>query len=259
MDWQIIILVLVAFGASLLTFFSGFGLGTLLTPVFLLFFPLPLAIALTAVVHLLNNVLKFFLVGKSVNLSAFLRFGIPSILGVIPGVFFLGQLDSLTPFYSYSIGSRTLHLEWINMCIGVLMILFAGFEIKKASGPKPSNMKLTLGGLASGFFGGISGHQGALRTAFLIRMGLSKESFIATGIAIALAVDLMRIPLYYNTWNKHLEIESMNTLFIALGAAFAGAVLGKQWLHKTTLRAVQKFVGIALVIFGVLLISGVIG
>jgi len=37
---------------------SGFGLGTLLLPVFALFFPLPVAIAATALVHLANNFFK---------------------------------------------------------------------------------------------------------------------------------------------------------------------------------------------------------
>jgi acyl-CoA reductase-like NAD-dependent aldehyde dehydrogenase len=41
---------------------------------------------------------------------------------------------------------------------------------------------LPVGGLLSGFFGGLSGHQGALRSVFLLRAGLTKESFIATGV-----------------------------------------------------------------------------
>ena len=41
--------------ASGLTFFSGFGLGTLLLPAFAPFFPVDRAIALTAAVHFLNG------------------------------------------------------------------------------------------------------------------------------------------------------------------------------------------------------------
>lgn len=55
---EILLIAVVAAGASLLTFFSGFGLGTMLLPVFLLFFPVDLAIAMTAVVHFLNNIFK---------------------------------------------------------------------------------------------------------------------------------------------------------------------------------------------------------
>lgn len=53
-----LIICSVAFVASGLTFFSGFGLGTLLLPAFALFFTVEKAIALTAVVHFLNGLFK---------------------------------------------------------------------------------------------------------------------------------------------------------------------------------------------------------
>jgi len=48
-----------------LTLFSGFGLGTLLMPVFALIFPVEVAVLATAVVHGANNILKITLVGAS--------------------------------------------------------------------------------------------------------------------------------------------------------------------------------------------------
>jgi uncharacterized membrane protein YfcA len=53
--------------ASALTLFSGFGLGTLLMPVVALFFPLDLAIAMTAMVHLANNLFKIGLLGRKAD------------------------------------------------------------------------------------------------------------------------------------------------------------------------------------------------
>ena len=50
MEASLVTIPLVAMGASLLTFISGFGLGTLLLPVFAVFFPLEVAILLTAIV-----------------------------------------------------------------------------------------------------------------------------------------------------------------------------------------------------------------
>ena len=41
----------VALCVSGLTMYSGFGLGTLLMPVFALFFPIEVAVAATAIVH----------------------------------------------------------------------------------------------------------------------------------------------------------------------------------------------------------------
>ena len=55
---SVILICAVALAASCLTFFSGFGLGTILMPVFAIFFPLEIAIALTAVVHFLNNIFR---------------------------------------------------------------------------------------------------------------------------------------------------------------------------------------------------------
>lgn len=62
---EIIIISLAAFFTAVLTFFSGFGLGTILTPVFVLFFPIDVAIALTGVVHFSNNLFKIALVGRN--------------------------------------------------------------------------------------------------------------------------------------------------------------------------------------------------
>ena len=70
----------IAFGASLLTFFTGFGLGTLLLPAFAAFFAAEIAVALTAVVHFLNSLFKLLLVGRWANWSIAARFGIPGQL-----------------------------------------------------------------------------------------------------------------------------------------------------------------------------------
>ena len=53
-----------ALAASMISLFSGFGLATLVMPVFAVFFPIPVAVASTAVVHVLNNLFKLVLLGK---------------------------------------------------------------------------------------------------------------------------------------------------------------------------------------------------
>ena len=77
---EIISVVAAAFIASMLTFFSGFGLGTILLPVFAIFFPVDVAIALTGLVHFANSLFKITLVGKNADKQVLLRFGIPAIL-----------------------------------------------------------------------------------------------------------------------------------------------------------------------------------
>ena len=75
----------VALLVSGLTLYSGFGLGTLLMPVFALFFPVSVAVAATAVVHLLNNLFKVVLVGRRADWTVVARFGLPAALAAFVG------------------------------------------------------------------------------------------------------------------------------------------------------------------------------
>lgn len=76
-----LVIVAAAFAASLLTLFSGFGLGTLLTPVVAIFFPVAVAVALTAFVHLLNSLFKLTVLWRKVDWPVTLRFGVPVASG----------------------------------------------------------------------------------------------------------------------------------------------------------------------------------
>jgi uncharacterized membrane protein YfcA len=256
MDYVIIIVV--AFGASMLTFFSGFGLGTLLTPAFLLFFPLPIAISLTAAVHFLNNSFKFALIGKHVDKKTLLGFGIPAIIGVFPGVYLLSFLDNIDTILNYSLFSNEYTISWLGVIMGLLMIFFALNEFSKIKPSKPSKVALAGGGFLSGFFGGLSGHQGALRSSFLIRLNLSKEAFVATGVAISLFVDITRIPMYFSSWMSELDSSQWLLVVLAVVPAFIGAYFGKKWLKKTSILFVRRTVGWMLIIFGILLIGGIL-
>ena len=71
---EILIISIVAFVAALLTFFSGFGLGTILTPVMLIFFPPEIAISLTGIVHFCNNIFKLSIIGKQFNKEVLIKF-----------------------------------------------------------------------------------------------------------------------------------------------------------------------------------------
>lgn len=82
---ELFIIGVVALLASTLTLFSGFGLGTVLTPVFVLFFPVPLAVAATAIVHFANNLFKFALLAKQADWAVVMRFGIPAAIAALVG------------------------------------------------------------------------------------------------------------------------------------------------------------------------------
>ena len=81
---------------------------------------------------------------------------------------------------------------------------------------------MPLGGLVSGFFGGLSGMQGALRSAFLSRAGLTKEAFIATGVVIACLIDFSRLAIYSAALARESAHFNYGLLAAAVLAAFAG-------------------------------------
>ena len=252
---EIAIISAVAFLGSMLTFFSGFGLGTLLLPVFALFFPVEVAIALTGGVHLLNNLFKMTLVGRHAVWKVVLRFGVPAIIGALIGASLLMQVAASTPLFSYTIGTHLCEVTLVKLVVALLMFFFALIEIlpfyKKL---EFADNKLILGGALSGFFGGLSGHQGALRSAFLIKCGLTKEQFIATGVMIASVIDISRISIYFTRFSKIGIEENAFLLIAAVGSAFVGAIAGKKLLKKITIEFLHVSVSVL-----IMLLSGIIG
>ena len=254
---SILLISAVALLASGLTFFSGFGLGTLLLPAFALFMPVDQAVALTAVVHFLNSIYKVILVGRFIDPHTVLRFGLPAIVSAVAGAWVLGRLTEIHPLLEYDALGRHFVITPVKLAIGLLLFVFALLELI----PATSSMSfaphwMPVGGLLSGFFGGLSGMQGALRSAFLIRAGLGKEAFVATGAAIACLVDLSRLGIYANRLPAVADSLNLPLLLTAVVAALIGATLGRIYLHKVKLLAVQQIVAVMLLLVAGCLVSG---
>jgi uncharacterized membrane protein YfcA len=258
-----VIICIVAIIVSALTLFSGFGLGTLLMPAFALFFPLPIAIAATAVVHLANNIFKAILVGKKADWHAVLRFALPGAAAAILGAWILTLVSGIPTLFIYSIGSSKYEIDIIKLVIGFLIIVFAFLDLIPRMEKLSFDRKyLPLGGAISGFFGGLSGIQGALRSAFLIKAGLDKDAFIGTGTVSAVIVDIARLLVYgvsfYTLKFTAIPKDTYGLIAAAIIAAFAGSFIGARLVKKVTLRAIQIIVGIMLLLVGIGMISGLI-
>lgn len=130
-----LIICLAAFLASGLTLFSGFGLGTLLLPVMVLFFPVDLAIALTAVVHALNNGFKCWLLGRYADRAVVLKFGLPAILAALLGARVLLYLSDLQPLLHYQVLGREAYIMPVKLVVAVLMVVFALLELAPRRAP----------------------------------------------------------------------------------------------------------------------------
>jgi len=254
---ELLLISLAAFVVAILTFFSGFGLGTLLTPVFMVFFPVDLAIALTGVVHLFNNLFKVALVGRDADREVALRFGIPAIVAALVGAWLLVYLSDLPALFSYSAFGREFTVYPMKFLVSVLLLGFAVMDLHPATQKLAFGKdKLPLGGALSGFFGGLSGNQGALRSAFLIKAGLSKAAFVGTAVVVSTLVDLTRLGVYATRFleaglEQHIALVASATL-----AGIAGAYVGNRLLKKVTLLTVQRIVAVMLIGMSVALGAG---
>ena len=135
--------------------------------------------------------------------------------------------------------------------IGIFLIILPILTVsEKWTGYKIPEANDRIGGFGSGFMGGLSGHQGALRAMFLSRRLTNKMSFAATASVLALCVDLTRIPiyLYYRPDEilEHLQLTGMLVI-----SAVIGVRVGKKWLLKWKNKTIQNGIMLGIVASGI--------
>lgn len=260
---DIAIIAIVAALASALTLYSGFGLGTILLPAFALFFPAPVAVAATAVVHLLNSLFKGTLLWRRADWAILLKFGVPAVPAAVAGAWLLARLGDTLRLFEWSAFGRSFGPTGAGLTIGLLMILFAALELQRWFQELEAPPRLMpLGGAVTGFFGGLTGQQGALRSMFLLRSGLSAQQFIATGVMIAILVDLSRLATYAASFAAAgLNPAGREGLLVIVGtlSAFAGAYVATRHLEKITIGTVRYSVAALMLAIGGALATGVLG
>ena len=254
-----------ALAAAGLTLLSGFGLGTLLLPAFALFFPVAVAVAATAVVHLANNLFKLALLARHADRSVVIVFGPPAALAALGGAALLNTMATLPALARWTLDGRPHEVTPVKLVIAALMVAFAVLDLVPALERMTLPRRwLPLGAAFSGFFGGLSGHQGALRAAFLTKLGLDAKAFVATGTVIAVLVDVARLATYSagfvsRDFGGVLAARGGWTLVgAATAAAFVGSFAGARLLPKVTMRAIRWLVGVLLVLLAAALAAGVV-
>lgn len=257
------VIAIVAAFASALTLYSGFGLGTILLPAFALFFPVPVAVAATGVVHLLNNLFKGTLLRKRADWPTVLKFGLPAIPAAVVGAWLLAILGDTPRLFEWTAWGRTFGPTGAGLMVGLLMILFGALELQRWFHELRAPPRLIpLGGIATGFFGGLTGQQGAFRSIFLLRSGLPAERFIATGVMIAILVDLSRLTTYAASFTAAgLNPAGREGLLVLVGtvSAFAGAYVATRYLDKITIGTVRYSVAALMLMIGAALAVGILG
>ncbi|MDP2277673.1 MAG: sulfite exporter TauE/SafE family protein [Nitrospirota bacterium] len=234
---NILIPVIAAFLAASLTLMTGFGLGTILTPVFLIFYDVKIAILIVAVVHLSNNLLKLSLFRSYVSLDILKRFGALTLIGAFTGAFLQGKMDSSA----------------VKILLGIALILLGLKEVTGLGEKLRLPQKIDfIGGFLSGLLGGFVGNQGAIRSAYLLNYNIPKETFVATAAIIAFVVDVTRIPVYIFN-QRNVISDNLLLLSVTTASAFAGTFAGKKFLKNISLKAFKTYVAAMVAIIGILL------
>jgi uncharacterized membrane protein YfcA len=214
---------------------AGFGVGSLLTPLLIPTFGGRAAVALVALPHAIATASRLWHMRRDIAWSALTGFGTASAAGGLAGALLFTRVEGPV---------LILVLAALLVVVGMLQLTGQASRLRMDPAWAPA------AGAASGLFGGLVGNQGGLRSAGLLSLGLTARPFVATGAAIALLVDLVRVPIYIVSDGATLvdawRIGVAATLGVVIGT-FAGTRLLLH-LSETTFRRV---VGVSLVGLGV--------
>ena len=239
MDLTLVVFSLAAtFFAAALTVPAGFGLATMITPVVFLWLDPHEAVAVVGIVHGSHNAWKLKVLRESVDFEAVKRYGWAMVLGALIGAALNTAVEA----------------DPLLLIVGIALVILPLLSISEAW----TNFRLPeaedrIGGFGSGFFGGLTGHQGALRAMFLQKRLPDKSEYAATAAVLALVVDMTRVPVYVALEGWQILDAGWLILGLVL-AAVMGVQLGKRWLKKWKSDAIRNGILVAIVASGALYI-----
>jgi hypothetical protein len=220
---------------------AGFGIGSVLTPALAVSIGTKAAVAVVAVPHLIATTLRLWGLRRSIDWAVLRSFGLASAFGG-----FIGAV-------AHDLFSGPI----LATILGVLLVFAGVSELTGfARRMRFEGESSIVAGALSGLFGGLVGNQGGIRSAALLRFGLSREALVATATASALLVDFARIPIYAATSGG--EIASRLPTVIALTAgAVIGTILGAPILRRLPELVFRRLLALLLIALGAMLIVGI--
>jgi len=229
---------LVAVLAGAVASVAGFGIGSLLTPVLAWRIGAKLAVAVVALPHVAGTALRFWMLRTHVDRRLLWTFGVASaVCGFIGAV-----------LHAYLTGSI------LARVFGGILILagistLSGLTQRLNFGP----VAAWIAGAISGIFGGLVGSQGTIRSAALLGFRVARDAFVATATAIALLVDLGRVPVYLAT-QRHAIAQQWLAIVIGVLGVLLGTIFGAALLRRIPQRVFRAVVGVLVVAVGIYMI-----
>jgi uncharacterized membrane protein YfcA len=229
------ILGLAALLAGAIASVSGFGIGSILTPLLARQTGMKLAVATVSIAHLAGTALRFWRLRKYVDRATLKSFGLFSAVGGLAGAL-LNAASS----------NRALEIT-----LGVLLV-FAGLTgvTGMASHMQFGRRAAWVAGALSGLLGGLVGNQGGIRSAALMGFEVPRESFVATATAIALVIDGVRVPVYLAQSGR--EIAGIWPLLgIAIAGVLVGTLIGQRILGRIPEPVFRRVVSALILALGI--------
>ncbi len=234
-----ILFFLVAFLSIIIGTVAGFGTSTIFLPAALLFVDFKTALVLVAITHLSANLGATTFFRHGLDKRLILLFGVPSIFITIIGAYLVSNIPQ----------------NILIFILGISLLIFSILFLIRPNIKVPASETNTIiGGALSGFLQGLIGIGGPLRGAFLISYDLDKFKFIATLAAIAVIIDLTRIPIYLN--NNLLEPQYYIYIPILVILGITGSYIGKRIVVFIPQDVFKKFVLIVIGFASLALILG---
>lgn len=218
------------FGTSLIAggvaSITGFGIGSLVTPVLSISIGTKLAVAVVSIPHLIATGIRFWMLRSHVDRRVLLGFGIMSAAGGLIGAFLHAKFAAPS----------------LTLIFGIIL-LFAGFMgvTSLSQRMRFHGVGAWIAGGVSGALGGLVGNQGGIRSAALLSFNISKESFVATAAAIGLIVDTSRMPVYFWTQGDGI-LESGKWIALSTLGVVAGTFLGTKTLKRLPEQTFRRVV-----------------
>ncbi len=235
---EIVLISLLTLVASTIGTLFGFGTSTLMIPILLFYLPLGETLLLVGVVHFFGDIWKIILFRQGIRWGIILTFGIPGIITS----FFGAKL-------TFAISETLLSQLMGAFLIAYIVLLLIKPRYKLAQ--KPVNA--IAGGALSGFFAGIFGISGAIRSVFLTAFDLPKAVYLATVGAIAFVVDITRITTYLLNGTR-LSLDHTVGFILFIPISFLGAWVAKRFVDKIPQRHFRPIVASFLLVVGVKLL-----
>src|SRR3989344_1425967 len=235
---EIILITLLTIVASAIGTVTGFGISTIMIPVLAIVLPPVEAIFFVSIVHWFDNIWKITLFRSGLNWKLIGLFGATGLVT------------------SYIGAALTLNIDGtiLLQILGVFLAVYAVFLLLQSKLKVPaSSSAAVIGGSLSGFFAGMFGIGGAIRSAFLALFDLPKAVYIATAGAIGLMVDLTRIVTYV-AGGVTLPQTLLYGLIIVIPVSLLGAFLGKGVVDKIPQRQFRSVVAVLIFLIGIKLV-----